>query len=378
VPAASTAAAPTAGVEAAPAAMALAHESPSARMRHVDGLRALAALAVALFHFHGYLPRLAAALPRPVDAVVQNGYLGVNVFFVLSGLVISHSLREARYSVGFVARFALRRQLRLDPPYWVALCIASLNLARDPALLPARLAPATLAAHAVYLQGVLGYPNVLDVFWTLCIEVQLYLAFVLLAWAAQALGGSGSTRRALLAVTTLGSLSLAMLPMPERIGAWFVWYWYMFALGVWVGEVARATDSGQRRAAVRWLAGFAALSLLRALRFHGPGPAVCVATAAMLVVARDGSWLAGWLSVRPLVGLGALSYSFYLLHALAGGAAIGPLLAQGPPSLARDCLALGGALAAALLAAALLHRLVEEPAMAWSRRLRLSPPGTRP
>jgi len=115
------------------------------------------------------------------------------------------------------------------------------------------------------------------------------------------------------------------------------------------------------------------------VRYHGPGPAVCVATAAILVLARDGGLLARGLSLRPLVGLGALSNSFSLLHALAGGAALGPLLSHGAPSVGRDAVALAAALVTALLAALLLHRLVEQPAMAWSRRLRLSPrPGTRP
>jgi len=70
-------------------------------------LRGVAALAVVLCHLRG-----------PLGAVTEYGWLGVQVFFVLSGFVMSQTL--ARYTVTprFVGNFILRRSVRLDPVYW--------------------------------------------------------------------------------------------------------------------------------------------------------------------------------------------------------------------------------------------------------------------
>src|SRR5262249_9683721 len=158
-----------------------------------------------------------------------------------------------------------------------------------------------------YLQNIVGLPNVLDVFWTLCIEVQLYLAFVLLLWLGQRLGDSRRVRDALLATTTLASVLLCAVPMPERIGGWVGWYWGMVTLGVW----ARAALDRPR--AIGWLALFSSLAMWRAVRYHGPAPAVSVATAWLLVAAARWPQVSRVLSARPLVYLGTISYSFYLL-----------------------------------------------------------------
>lgn len=369
VPPRSTAA-PAAEVPPA-AVVAPAAVRAEGRMLHVDGLRAIAALVVALFHFRGYVVPLAQALPQAVDGAVQLGYLGVNLFFVLSGFVIAHSLgqslRDQPATLGFVGRFALRRQLRLDPPYWMVLALAAASLSRTPGLDPVRLAPTTLLAHVAYVQNILGLPNVLDVFWTLCIEVQLYLAFALLMVLMARIGDTALRRDLVLAVTTLASVLLCQVPMPDRIGAWFAWYWYMFALGVW----ARAALD--RKVALLWLLTFSSLAVWRAVRYQGPAPIVCVATAWTLVAAAKWRPLARALSVKPLLLLGTISYSFYLLHALAGAAAITTVLERHEATVARCALAVCAGLAASIAGSAALYLAVERPAMGWSRRIALRP-----
>jgi peptidoglycan/LPS O-acetylase OafA/YrhL len=330
-------------------------------------LRALAAVAVALYHFHGYMGPLRKALPAAVNRTAEFGYLGVNVFFVLSGFVIAHSLRDARYSLRFIGRFTLRRQLRLDPPYWVTLALAAASLARDPHVAPGRLGFGTLVSHVGYLQNILGYPNLLDVFWTLCIEVQLYLAFVILAWLAQERTriSDGSRREWLFALTTLGSIALAFGGLAGKLGAWFVTYWYMFALGAWT----RWALDGRR--ARRWLLVFLALALARSFHFGGPGPAVCVVTACLLYLGARRPRLVRPLAAAPLVYLGRISYSFYLVHALAGGAVLYAALHERTSSVARDAIALALALVASTLAAQVLWWAIERPAMTFSRRVQL-------
>lgn len=77
----------------------------------VDALRGVAALAVALFHFSGQLSSPLAL------AFKSYGWLGVDVFFVLSGFVISLSLQGKGYALKDFPAFLLRRLVRLEPPY---------------------------------------------------------------------------------------------------------------------------------------------------------------------------------------------------------------------------------------------------------------------
>src|SRR3954463_5453335 len=83
------------------------------RFRTIDGLRGIAALSVAIFHFNGALVRSTPNwIPHWAQAVASNGFLGVEVFFVISGFVIAFSVRDGEYSGRYLGRFALRRSIR--------------------------------------------------------------------------------------------------------------------------------------------------------------------------------------------------------------------------------------------------------------------------
>ena len=183
-------------------------------MTLVDGLRGVAALMVLAFHFD-MAARLhqepAAWMPDALQWVFEHGWLGVQLFFVVSGFVIAYSLRGQRVTPGFLGRFVLRRALRLDPPYWVALglevlLVGWIGVSWDGQ--PESVTAGQLAAHMVYLQGFLGQPQLVGVFWTLCVEVQLYVAFILLLWAGQRLTcSSGAPSGSLLATAAVPTMS---------------------------------------------------------------------------------------------------------------------------------------------------------------------------
>jgi peptidoglycan/LPS O-acetylase OafA/YrhL len=99
---------------------------PSPRFTFIDALRGVAAISVVLYHVYlqDLLPAARAPFAEPFHTVLANGYIGVYIFFVLSGFVIAHSVRDATITAGFIGRFALRRSLRLDPPYWAAIAAA--------------------------------------------------------------------------------------------------------------------------------------------------------------------------------------------------------------------------------------------------------------
>src|ERR1700683_264814 len=78
------------------------------------------------FHFfnHWVSPihdSLAGMLPQGVQVALEHADLGVEVFFVLSGFVIAHTLFDKTITPRFAGNFVIRRSLRLDPPYWAVL-----------------------------------------------------------------------------------------------------------------------------------------------------------------------------------------------------------------------------------------------------------------
>ena len=159
------------------------------RLNSVDALRGAAALGVVLYHTVGpnaqFGPRILRWLATPALPLIRFGYVGVFLFFVISGFCIHLSRAKARAeskpSVSFTA-FWKRRFRRLYPPYLIALI---LYLAIAAFTTKFELTPFyvwdvishlfmihNLDSHTVY--------RINGVFWTLAIEEQLYLAYFLL------------------------------------------------------------------------------------------------------------------------------------------------------------------------------------------------------
>src|SRR5690242_16591348 len=88
------------------------------RIPLIDGLRGIAAMAVVFYHFQDRLK-----LGGWLGALFDRGNAGVGLFFVLSGFVIAMSIGSEPVGPSFIGRFALRRSLRLDPPYWASIAV---------------------------------------------------------------------------------------------------------------------------------------------------------------------------------------------------------------------------------------------------------------
>lgn len=331
------------------------------RFPPLDGLRGIAALAVALYHFQQRIPFLDAKLPRALSLALQHGNLGVQVFFVLSGFAVARSLSATTMSAGAFGRFLLRRTIRLDPPYvFTVLLVCALALS-NPARWPVRPSLALVAAHVLYLQGLLGMPHLQGVFWTLCIEIQLYATFGLLFGLAQRARLTAGREHGFGAALVLSAVVAAALtwstPAASRT---LLPFWPVFVLGVLVERAERLVD------ARGWMYLLCSAMGAATLRWPQLEAAAGLATCALLYAAARAPALAARLSTRPLLALGRGSYSFYLIHALAAGVVFDALP---PRSAAGD----GGRVALAFvvsgLAAWALHRLVEVPAQRWSRRV---------
>jgi peptidoglycan/LPS O-acetylase OafA/YrhL len=143
------------------------------RLQTLDLFRFCAATSVMIYHFT-YLPKfvVGGALFAGLGEVTRFGFLGVELFFLISGFVILWSA-DNRTALEFgVSRFS-----RLMPSYWVSMTLTCLGLAfLAGATWPAK----TLAANSSMLAGFLGIPYIDGVYYTLIVEMKFYaIVFVL-------------------------------------------------------------------------------------------------------------------------------------------------------------------------------------------------------
>jgi peptidoglycan/LPS O-acetylase OafA/YrhL len=150
----------------------------------LDLLRGLASVAVCYFHFtHGNKEFLSETNFLFISGRI--GFLGVEVFFVISGFVIPYAMYRGNYHVRDFGRFLTKRVVRIEPPY-LASIVMVLALNYISTLSPAyRGAPflinwPALGLHLGYLNAFFNYPWINDVYWTLAIEFQYYLLIAMI------------------------------------------------------------------------------------------------------------------------------------------------------------------------------------------------------
>jgi peptidoglycan/LPS O-acetylase OafA/YrhL len=347
------------------------------KLAFVHGARGIAALSVALFHCYDSTPvadRVAEEFPSTADGIVRLGFLGVDLFFVISGFVISLTLYQRLLKVSDWGRFFLRRQLRLDPPYWTAIAIAITSALVINHLRPGTNAPVPgvtdVLAHLFYLQGFLGIKQIVGIFWTLCFEIQFYLFFgaCMLFLNRSALSGRAfgwvMLPLFILSIATFWDL------VPEVPGL-FVTRWFEFFAGVVVFLSWRREISGLQVAIY--------LTLLLAAAAFIPLPddnliarvtTVTVLLIALLfLLAVQGTGIKTWLGGPVLRYLGNISYSFYLTHALVGIRLL-KIVVRDNDSIFHTWVLYAVGVLVSMAAADLLYRLVERPSMNLSHKLK--------
>lgn len=351
-----------------------ARASAGGRFAFADAVRGLAALWVVLFHLSAglHIEQLKALMPDWLrTSLFEHGHLGVAAFFVLSGFVMALNVQGARTDAAFAARFMARRFVRLTPPYYfsILLCLAYLVLQavtlQEPINLPG---PATLLAHAFYLQDLFAVPSISGVYWTLCIEVQFYLVFALLVLLAErartGLGGRGVSASLGFASAVVALLwPLGVITHPLWPGG-FVPYWYSFAAGMLICLGWKEKGASLKMALV-----YCAALLIIAARTGDGFAVVASGTAVLLLTAALANRMNLWLNFRWTQFLGTVSYSLYLIHNDFIGGCFFLVRRFLPGSALGELVGAVFTLAALLFASWLVYRLVERPCIEWSRRI---------
>jgi peptidoglycan/LPS O-acetylase OafA/YrhL len=284
----------------------------------VDGLRAVAVLSVILCHFG--------------VAGFRGGYVGVDVFFVISGfLITSIVLRDIATGSFSLGHFYERRARRILPVFLLVALVASLGslILFLPADLLAfgksLLASAVFSTNLLFWQegGYFAAPSEMKPLlhtWSLSIEEQFYVFFpLLLSFASRR---APRRLKALLILSLIGSLALCVWATGRREFAFYslpsrAWELMVGALLAVSGDRVRLSPRLQAVIGVAGLVGIAVCVGLYSNRTLFPGIAAtlpCLAAAAIIVSGPDTGPAAWLLSRRPSVFIGKISYSLYLWH----------------------------------------------------------------
>lgn len=341
-------------IAVAPTATAPAPASQKQHVASLDTLRAIAALSVCLYHCSGgMLPKL---IVPAVKQAFSYGYLGVDIFFVISGFIIPYSLLGKSYRVSGLFGYLKKRVVRITPPAYVSLLLIlgqwyAIDLfINHNSQYTGDLSLARVAHNVLFTVPFTHYAWISTLFWTLAIEFQFYLFIGLcfnylftrhLAWFVGIF---------------LLAAAAAQLPAAQQLG--FLHYSTLFALG------GLALLWQQQRLSLPVYVSM--LTLFGSLACWQLGP-----YAALLSVGTAIAINALTVCIPLLSGLGKMSYSLYLVHGLVATTAEFVLVKLLPPTTdGRKLLLLAGCLLLALAGSFLFYTFVEKPFLRLASRPR--------
>ena len=282
------------------------------RILELDAIRAISCLNLLLFHFtwvyqekYGFASDLGFTFPY--------GKYGVQLFFMLSGLVNALTLLKKRNPTNFiVARF-----IRILPSYWLVIAL-NIVLFSTFTMYTERVELGATIANLSTMPGLFGYENMEPVTWTLQIEM-LFYAFLMIALATGLLDKPMRTLMVAISVCLACCLGFDKFAMAYPDSVWngrfriaedlfFMRNLPLFAMGILLNEL-------RCKRGTPWVlcAGMlASATVFHLIDHRGHNPAATALLFGMLVAGSYGKIpILRW---RPLIYISFISYSLYLFH----------------------------------------------------------------
>jgi peptidoglycan/LPS O-acetylase OafA/YrhL len=310
----------------------------SGHLPALDGVRGLAILAVLLFHF------VAPVNPQgPIDGAItwlfSYGALGVDLFFVLSGFLITGILYDSRTDPAYFRNFYMRRVLRIFPLYYAVLVMVFFVVPEIPALHGTEIAGLRNHQAWAWLYGVNIYLAIhggwglsyIEHFWSLAVEEQFYLVWPLVVWLLAATPRRFLTFSLAVALASFGGRIVASLLGASLIATTVLTPFQLdsLAIGAFIAVYLRQPDGeiAARRIIVPMTAAGLGLLLLQfgVRHFTGYGNALLslrsgafhLLLAALLLKALGAPASSGWsrfFRSSSMTTLGKYSYGLYVYH----------------------------------------------------------------
>ncbi|SEF72880.1 Peptidoglycan/LPS O-acetylase OafA/YrhL, contains acyltransferase and SGNH-hydrolase domains [Bryocella elongata] len=304
-------------------------------VRSIAGLRAIAVISIIAYHINA--------------AWVPGGFVGVDVFFVISGFVVAHSVADTTHQnfIQYVGWFYKRRFVRILPALYAFLIVAALiSMLFVPLVEETKFFEVTGASAAVGLSNLILWAKTADYFavsselnpfthtWSLAVEEQYYFLFPIFSYLIFVQSQRNLKHRTLTVVAVIAASVLSLLgaAWASKHNPGFAFY--MLPTRFWelgLGFLLRlalspeGTERLRRRtssfAAVLGLVAVASLTLALIItqpgKFPVPGAILpCLATALLIgtLWCHPGVWIDRLLSSPLPVWIGNVSYSLYLWH----------------------------------------------------------------
>lgn len=319
----------------------------SQRLYELDALRGIAAFAVVLFH---YLFRYDGIYSHEIldVSLFEYGKYGVQLFFMVSGFVIFWTLSRTRRPLDFlVSRFS-----RLYPVYWTALFITFFSVAIF-GLSGREVSQLDALSNMIMFHEYFFIPHVDGVYWTLTVELTFYF-WMFVLYCSSSLEKVESLSIVIIIFSVLHYSGLLHIPyLLQKV--LLVKYLSFFLAGICFYKIINNCESRVTRFALL-------MSLLSTIFIYSVKEFFIFASFyTVFFFALNGSLR--FLACRPLIFLGSISYSLYLLHQNIGYIIINIFYEYHLPPF----LGILTAVVFSVLLAALITKYIEKPSLIFIR-----------
>lgn len=319
------------------------------RVNELDGLRGIAAIVVALFHF---FPRYDQVYGHAfeIPSWTTLGYFGVHLFFLVSGFVIFWTISRAKRPFDFIwSRFS-----RLYPVFWAAVCITFIAVSIfGPA--DREVSFRDFLLNLSMIHQYFDVPHVDGVYWTLTLELTFY-GWMLMLFMFNQIHQIEKWLLGWIILAALVSNNIFEFDIPSRVKFLFLLdFIALFAAGISFYLI----QTGKAKGLTYCVLAASVMSLF--VQYSNGEAALLCAIYATFYLAISGRL--GFLGYKPFVFMGTISYSFYLIHQNIGYMIINHFYANDWSPL----VAIAVSFVVAFLLGVLLTFSIEKPAMTYLR-----------